>query len=166
MPWEASADLDTIGVDDFGGKLTGSMTAHPKEDPQTGEVHFFGYSPFAPFLTYYVADASGAIVRSEVVDGSGPSLMHDFAITREHVVFINSPVVFDDAEHSGIPRHRIPVDQRGPYRSDTRHGRMWRSHDPGHRADRRHHVSRGRLSVRPHPRVSTCATGTRPHGRP
>ncbi|AZM87210.1 carotenoid oxygenase family protein [Streptomyces sp. W1SF4] len=103
LPWEVSADLETIGVHDFGGKLTTSMTAHPKEDPRTGELHFFSYSPFAPFLTYYVADASGAIVRSEVVDGSGPSLMHDFAITREHVVFINSPVVFDHAEHSGIP---------------------------------------------------------------
>lgn len=50
-----------------------------------------------------MADASGAVVRSEVVDGSGPSLMPDFPITREHVVFINSPVVFDHAEHSGIP---------------------------------------------------------------
>ncbi|WP_435211307.1 carotenoid oxygenase family protein [Streptomyces sp. bgisy034] len=103
LPWEVSADLDTIGVYDFGGKLTSSMTAHPKEDPETGELHFFSYSPIAPYLTYYVADASGAIVRSQVVDGSGPSLMHDFAITREHIVFINSPVVFDHAEHSGIP---------------------------------------------------------------
>ncbi|MEV4249836.1 carotenoid oxygenase family protein [Streptosporangium canum] len=38
-----------------------------------------------------------------MIDGSGPSLMHDFAITREHAVFINAPVVFDHAEHSGIP---------------------------------------------------------------
>ncbi|MEU8523581.1 carotenoid oxygenase family protein [Streptomyces sp. NPDC048577] len=103
LPWEVSAGLDTIGVYDFGGKLTSSMTAHPREDPQTGELHFFSYSPFPPYLTHYVADASGAIVSSQVVDGSGPSLMHDFAITREHVVFINSPVVFDHAEHSGIP---------------------------------------------------------------
>ncbi|MFF2193913.1 carotenoid oxygenase family protein [Streptomyces sp. NPDC058157] len=103
LPWEVSADLDTIGVYDFGGKLTSAMTAHPKEDPQTGELHFFGYSPFPPHLTHYVADASGALVRSQIVEGAGPSLMHDFAITREHVVFIDSPVVFDHAEQSGIP---------------------------------------------------------------
>ncbi|MFE6847469.1 carotenoid oxygenase family protein [Streptomyces sp. NPDC057686] len=103
LPWEVSADLDTIGVYDFGGKLTSAMTAHPKEDPQTGELHFFSYSPFPPHLTYYVADASGAIVRSQIVEGAGPSLMHDFAITREHVVFIDSPVAFDHAEQSGIP---------------------------------------------------------------
>ncbi|MEV7547655.1 carotenoid oxygenase family protein [Streptomyces sp. NPDC089915] len=103
LPWEVSADLDTIGVYDFGGTLTSAMTAHPKEDPQTGELHFFSYSPFPPHLTHYVADASGAIVRSRIVEGAGPSLMHDFAITREHVVFIDSPVVFDHAEQSGIP---------------------------------------------------------------
>ncbi|MFE2875096.1 carotenoid oxygenase family protein [Streptomyces roseus] len=103
LPWEVSADLDTIGVYDFGGKLTSAMTAHPKEDPHTGELHFFSYSPFPPHLTYYVADASGALVRSQIVEGAGPSLMHDFAITREHVVFIDSPVVFDHAEQSGIP---------------------------------------------------------------
>ncbi|GAA2291641.1 carotenoid oxygenase family protein [Nonomuraea roseoviolacea subsp. roseoviolacea] len=103
LPWEVTGELDTVGVHDFGGKLTSAMTAHPKEDPVTGELHFFSYSPFPPYLTYHVADAAGEIVRSQVVDGSGPSLMHDFAITREHAVFINSPVVFDHAEHSGIP---------------------------------------------------------------
>lgn len=103
LPYEVSAELETIGVHDFGGKLTGAMTAHPKVDPVTGELHFFGYGPFPPHLTYYVADASGAVIRSQVVEGAGPSLMHDFAITRDHVVFIDSPVVFDHAEHSGIP---------------------------------------------------------------
>ncbi|MGW0807777.1 carotenoid oxygenase family protein [Nonomuraea sp. NPDC002799] len=103
LPWEVTAELDTVGVYDFGGKLTSAMTAHPKEDPVTGELHFYSYSPFPPYLTYHVASAAGEIIRSEVIDGSGPSLMHDFAITREHVVFLNSPVVFDHFEHSGIP---------------------------------------------------------------
>ncbi|MFF5207171.1 carotenoid oxygenase family protein [Streptosporangium sp. NPDC000396] len=103
LPWEVSAELDTIGVYDFGGKLTSAMTAHPKEDPVTGELHFFSYSPFPPYLTYHVADASGQIVRTQIIDGAGPSLMHDFAITAQHAVFLCSPVVFDHAEHSGIP---------------------------------------------------------------
>lgn len=103
LPWEVTDELETVGVHDFGGKLTRSMTAHPKVDPATGELHFFSYSPLPPHLTYYVADTAGEIVRTTTVDGSGPSLMHDFAITREYVVFIASPVVFDPAEHSGIP---------------------------------------------------------------
>ncbi|MET0233245.1 MAG: carotenoid oxygenase family protein [Kibdelosporangium sp.] len=103
LPWEVSSELETVGVYDFGGKLTSSMTAHPKEDPVTGDLHFFSYSPFAPHLTYYVASAEGDIVRAEVIDGAGPSLMHDFAITTDHAVFLDFPVVFDQNEHSGIP---------------------------------------------------------------
>ncbi|WP_433677838.1 carotenoid oxygenase family protein [Nocardia sp. CA-119907] len=103
LPWEVTGELDTVGVYDFGGKLTSSMTAHPKVDPFTGELHFFSYSPFPPYLIYYIADASGEIIRATTIDGAGPSLMHDFAITREHAVFLHSPVVFDPAEHSGIP---------------------------------------------------------------
>jgi carotenoid cleavage dioxygenase len=103
LPWEVTAELDTVGVYDFGGKLTSSMTAHPKVDPVTGELHFYSYSPFPPYLNYYVASAAGEIIRSEVVPGAGPSLMHDFAITAEHAVFFDFPLVFDPAERSGIP---------------------------------------------------------------
>ena len=103
LPWEVTGELDTVGVHDFGGKLTSSMTAHPKVDPHTGELHFFSYSPFPPYLVYYVADVKGEIIRATTVAGAGPSLMHDFAITREHAVFLHSPVVFDPAEQSGIP---------------------------------------------------------------
>jgi len=95
LPTELAADtLETIGVYDFGGKLTTAMTAHPKMDPETGEMLFFGYSPFPPFLTYHVADASGALVASESIDVAWPSMIHDFAITRDHVLFILPPIVF------------------------------------------------------------------------
>jgi carotenoid cleavage dioxygenase-like enzyme len=103
LPWEVTADLDTVGPYDFGGRLTSAMTAHPKEDPITGELHFFSYAPVPPHLTYYVADDSGEIIRAEVVEGAGPSLMHDFAITSEQAVFLDFPVVFDAEEPSGIP---------------------------------------------------------------
>jgi carotenoid cleavage dioxygenase len=88
------ATLATLGEYDFEGKLFGAMTAHPKMDPETGEMLFFGYSPFPPFLQYHVADASGALVRSEVIDIPWPSMIHDFAVTRDHVIFILCPLVF------------------------------------------------------------------------
>ena len=86
--------LATVGLYDFGGKLTGAMTAHPKLDPETGEMLFFGYSPFPPYLQYHVADAAGALTRSEVIDVAWPSMMHDFAITKNYVIFMLCPVVF------------------------------------------------------------------------
>ncbi len=86
--------LETLGELDFDGRLVGAMTAHPKMDPETGEMLFFGYSPFPPFLQYHVADRSGALVRSEVIDVAWPSMIHDFAITKDHVIFILCPLVF------------------------------------------------------------------------
>ncbi|MFD4241049.1 carotenoid oxygenase family protein [Streptomyces sp. NPDC058525] len=121
LPFELTPDLATVGAHDFDGKLRTAMTAHPKTDPVTGELHFFGSSPFPPFLTYYVADAKGAITHSAEIPGATASLKHDFALTRHHVVFVEGAVTFDPTEHSGIPYSwsdaqpaRIGVMPRGP----------------------------------------------------
>ncbi|MFE1793161.1 carotenoid oxygenase family protein [Streptomyces sp. NPDC059525] len=103
FPFQLTPDLDTVGPYDFDGKLHSAMTAHPKSDPVTGELHFFGSSPFPPYLVYYVADADGHITHSAEVPGAGAALKHDFALTRNHVVFVEGTVTFDPTEHSGIP---------------------------------------------------------------
>jgi carotenoid cleavage oxygenase len=96
LPTEVRPDLSTIGRHDFGGKLRSSMTAHPKIDPVTGEMHFFGYDITGPpWLRYHVADRNGTLVRSEDIDIKGPAMVHDFAITERNVVFFDLPVVFD-----------------------------------------------------------------------
>jgi len=86
--------LETVGEYDFAGQLVGPMTAHPKMDPATGEMLFFGYSPFPPYLTYHVADKHGNLVRSEEIDLEWPSMIHDFSTTRDYVMFILCPLVF------------------------------------------------------------------------
>jgi carotenoid cleavage dioxygenase len=95
FPTELSRELDTLGIRDFGGKLQSAFTAHPKPCPKTGELHFFGYGFFPPFLTYHVLDAKGELVRSHEIPVPGPTMMHDFAITERHVIFMDLPVVFD-----------------------------------------------------------------------
>jgi carotenoid cleavage dioxygenase len=95
LPYELSPELDTIGSDDFGGKLTTAFTAHPKLCPETGELHFFGYSPLPPFLTYHVLDAGGALVHSAEIDVPKGTMMHDFMITGDHAIFMDLPIVFD-----------------------------------------------------------------------
>lgn len=94
-PYRVTPELDTVGPDDFAGRLTTSMTAHPKEDPVTGELHFFGYSPLPPYLTYHRLSAAGELVESYEVDVPGPTMMHDFAITERYVVWLDLPMVFD-----------------------------------------------------------------------
>ncbi len=90
----APCTLETLGEWDFDGRLGTAMTAHPKMDPETGEMLFFGYSPFPPYLTYHVADRTGALVRSEPIDVAWPSMIHDFAVTKDRVIFILCPLVF------------------------------------------------------------------------
>jgi carotenoid cleavage dioxygenase-like enzyme len=97
LPTEVTATLDTVGEYDFGGQLSGAMTAHPRIDPRTGEMFFFGYSVFEPVIRYYVVDADGALVHRATIDVPAPVMMHDFVITEQHAVFLDSPIVFDVA---------------------------------------------------------------------
>ena len=101
-PTELTADRETVGEFDYDGALTGPMTAHPKEDPDTGELLFFGYSPFPPYLRYHQVDPAGVLTRSVDIDLPAPVMMHDFAVSQRHVVFFDLPAVFDlDAMLSG-----------------------------------------------------------------
>jgi carotenoid cleavage dioxygenase-like enzyme len=96
LPYEISNDLETLGAYDFGGKLVDSMTAHPKICPTTGELHFFGYgSIFEPYVTYHRADANGELTINRPLDVKAHTMMHDFALTAEHVIFMDLPIVFD-----------------------------------------------------------------------
>lgn len=94
-PTEVDLDLRTLGEYDFGGALTGPMTAHPKVDPLTGEMVFFGYNPFPPYLRLHLADARGVLVRSVEVDLPAAVMMHDFAVSSRRVVIFDLPALFD-----------------------------------------------------------------------
>ena len=96
LPYQISNDLETLGAYDFGGKLVDSMTAHPKICPTTGELHFFGYgSIFEPYVTYHRADANGVLTINRPLDVKAQTMMHDFALTAEHVIFMDLPIVFN-----------------------------------------------------------------------
>jgi carotenoid cleavage dioxygenase len=95
-PYELSPeDLSTVGLYDFAGKLTTSMTAHPKIDPVTGEMLMFAYWFAEPYLTYHHVDAAGVLTRSEPITMKAPVMMHDFQATASKIVFMDLPIVFD-----------------------------------------------------------------------
>jgi carotenoid cleavage dioxygenase-like enzyme len=71
-------------------RLAGPFTAHPKLDPVTGELLFFGYNaagPFTPQLSFGVLDAAGALTRLDRFDAPYSSMVHDFIVTEHHVLF-------------------------------------------------------------------------------
>ena len=82
--------LESRGEWTFDDALVGPMTAHPKLDPETGEMLFFGYNaggPFTPDVRYHVVDKNGVLTRSEHFLAPFASMVHDFVTTRDHVLF-------------------------------------------------------------------------------
>jgi carotenoid cleavage dioxygenase len=95
FPYVVDGDLDTIGPTDFDGVLKGSFTAHPKICPITGELLAFGYSAMEPYLRYLRVSADGKLVQTENITVGGPTMMHDFNITQNHIIFMDLPAVFN-----------------------------------------------------------------------
>ena len=95
LPTRVSPDLETLGLEDFGGKLNFAFTAHPKICPVTGGMHAFGYSYAPPHLVYHRIGADGTYLQRGEIAVTSPTMIHDFAMTRNHVIFMDLPLVFD-----------------------------------------------------------------------
>jgi len=91
LPFELDPrTLETRGVERFRGILNGPFTAHPKHDPQTGDLVFFGYSadaPLSPLMSWGTVQPDGRIGKLEQFLAPYCAMVHDFAITRRHVLF-------------------------------------------------------------------------------
>ncbi|HEY8525874.1 MAG TPA: carotenoid oxygenase family protein [Acidimicrobiales bacterium] len=116
-PYELrTRDLSTVGPWDYGGRLGPTMTAHPKIDPRTGRMHFFGYEFLRPALTYYAADPYGRIDVVSPVAVDEVTMMHDFAVTERDVVFWIGPVLFGPDAANPNPSIPFHWDPDGPCR--------------------------------------------------
>lgn len=82
--------LETLGIEDFGGRWRSqTFTAHPKLDPRTGETIAFGYEASGlasrdVFLCTF--DSAGRITSEMRFDVPHTTMLHDIAITDQHVV--------------------------------------------------------------------------------
>jgi carotenoid cleavage dioxygenase len=96
-PYEITDRLATVGRYDFAGGLPAGLCAHPKIDPDTGEMILFRYDVEEPFLTWAVIGPDGTVTRpATAVEGVGASFMiHDFAITEHHLVVTIGPALLD-----------------------------------------------------------------------
>lgn len=88
--------LATVGEYNFAGPFPHPLTAHPKIDPATGEMIQFGIRNFSkPFLTYGVVNSAGKVAHTAFVEFGRSVLVHDFAITAKHAVFLDLPLRID-----------------------------------------------------------------------
>ena len=94
-PAQLDDNLETVAYTDFGGTLTAPFTAHPHEDPLTGEFHAITYDAMTPDRVWHVVlSPEGKVVRElEVPVQHGPSI-HECTITKNYVVIFDLPVTF------------------------------------------------------------------------
>ncbi|PMB00797.1 9-cis-epoxycarotenoid dioxygenase [Fischerella thermalis CCMEE 5273] len=95
-PYEiAVPNLETVGPYNYQGKLASRFTAHPKVDPETGEMMFYGYAVTSqPYLQYNVVSREGELTKTVTIDIPAPVMMHDFAITEHYTIFMYLPLTF------------------------------------------------------------------------
>jgi len=105
-PFEVDArTLDSRGyLDDYKGRVT----AHPKLDPETGEMIWFGYGvgdmPFSKTMSYGVTDRTGKVVRRDDFEAPFSAMVHDFLVTRNYVLFPILPLTMSlDRAMKGKP---------------------------------------------------------------
>ena len=105
FPYVLTDELETVGPMDYAGQLDSAFSAHPKICPVTGEMLSFGYGQFDPLLVYLRVSPDGRLVQKEEISVGGPTMMHDFAVSEKHAIFMDLPVVFslDDALKGNMP---------------------------------------------------------------
>ena len=87
--------LATRGTCNYDGRIAGPFTAHPKIDPATGEMIFFGYNasgPFTPTLSFGSISAAGKVTRFDRFEAPYTSMVHDFIVTENHLLFPVLPI--------------------------------------------------------------------------
>jgi carotenoid cleavage dioxygenase len=100
--WEAGSatridpgTLATRGVKTWRDDLKGMpFSAHPRFE-QDGSLWNFGASTMNNALILYRIAADGTLLKSEVIKIPRMGMIHDFAITERHLVFLLPPLIAD-----------------------------------------------------------------------
>jgi carotenoid cleavage dioxygenase len=100
--WEGGSAyvLDPVSVETLGPKtwrddLKGMpFSAHPKVD-QDGTLWNFGIDTGSAMMVLFQISSHGALVKADAFAVPGIAMVHDFAITAKHLVFLLPPFKFE-----------------------------------------------------------------------
>ena len=117
LPYELSDELDTVGPCDFGGTLPGGFAAHTKLDRRSGDLHAIAYFWGWDHVQHVVIGPGGKVTRAKDIAVTDGPMMHDFALTENHVVLFDLPVTFsmeavsagDELPYTWNPAHQARV---------------------------------------------------------
>ncbi len=99
-PMELSYELDTIGVNNFFGSLTDyGFTAHPKIDPDTGDLHAMCYKwpAWQGHIMHVHVGRDGRVKQTTKIPVPGMIMVHDMSLTENYVVIYDLPVTINSS---------------------------------------------------------------------
>jgi len=110
LPYEVDPDtLETGRQTDLDGQVSAvSLTAHHKVDWVTGELLTYSYQAKGDSTTdfaIYIFDAEGRKVNEVWFNAPWPGVVHDFAVTEEHIVVPFFPLITPSIEGLKEGRH-------------------------------------------------------------
>ena len=96
-PVELTYELETIGRNDFFGTLPGAFTAHPKVDPDSGEMHavVYAWAEWMDHVQYVVVGTDGRVRRTLDIPLPGMTMLHDMSLTQRYAVVYDQPCTVD-----------------------------------------------------------------------
>jgi carotenoid cleavage dioxygenase-like enzyme len=113
--------LDQLGIESW--TPIDGISAHPKVDEATGEMMFFNYSKYPPYMHYGVVDRDNRLVTYIPVPLPGPRLPHDMAFSAHYAILNDLPVFWDQELlkrdihavrlHEGVPSRFAIVPRHG-----------------------------------------------------
>lgn len=68
---------------------------HTRFDSSTGELWLINYNIASPYLTVYCVNEKGKLIKEIPVEKKYSTMMHDFAMTQNHLVFMDCPILLD-----------------------------------------------------------------------
>ena len=94
-PVELDYELNTVGANDFFGTLKDKgFSAHPKIDPDTGDLHAMCYHwpDWADHIQYVVVGRDGRVKKTVDIPVPGMIMVHDMSLTEHYAVIYDLPV--------------------------------------------------------------------------
>lgn len=96
VAYEVSAQLQTVGQwCPPNAKAPFNVNAHTRFDAKTQELYAFTYDFDVPYLRYYVLDKTGALTQDIAIEKPHSSMLHDFVLTENYIIFFDCPAVLD-----------------------------------------------------------------------
>ncbi|KTC87816.1 carotenoid oxygenase family protein [Legionella drozanskii] len=100
--YEVDHELNTIEEWHPGTTKPLHVGPHTRLDPDTNDLYLINYDLEPPFLTYHRVNSEGNLVESAIIEKAYGTMMHDFVMTANYLIFFDCPAIFNlDAAEQG-----------------------------------------------------------------